>query len=200
MPIYSQSSFDLNKVYFSDDFVCGLYNNRTWAVTGTGSATVISDIDAYCRIRGNAANTYRFNHGNIGAYSVTNQASIIFRASLIPGTTVGISRLGFTGTTNPLTSGVEWLSEQGQTNFRYRSGNAGTYTTQDSGVARDTNIHEFKIQCVSGTISFWLDSAFIGNITANITAENLQPSAISTGSTNQSDTNIYYVEATGNRA
>ena len=96
-------------VIFYDDFVAASYNNRIWAVTGTGSITSLSSVGGRIRVRANAANSYRINHGNFGAYSVANRATVTWRGSMTPATAAnGLCECGFQSATNPTTGLIHW--------------------------------------------------------------------------------------------
>ena len=204
MPLYTPVFYaDPNTLVFFDDFAGSVYNSRIWAVTGTGSAAVQNTVSGRILITGNSGASYRFNHGNMGAFSVAQQAKVQWRGALIQpgGGTGGVAECGLQSTTAPTTTSVRWNRTRGTTNFQCYCQSGGTGAPVDSGVAADSSDHDFRIECYSGNILFYLDGTLRATITTNITADLLQPFVNCTGSTTTAATaNMDYVDTRGNRA
>jgi hypothetical protein len=194
---------DLLRAVFWDDFISASYNTRIWAVTGTGSAAVQSEIGGRVRVRATAANSYRFNHGDVGGFSVAGNCIIIWRGKMTPATAAsGLAMCGFQASTNPTTNYIRWIYEpNAHANFRCSCVSGGVETISDSGVAGDNNDHEFMIECATGSINFYLDGVLKVNITTNIPTGQLQPFIECTGSAAVvSDFNADWAWAIGARA
>lgn len=197
-PIYA----DTSRVVFWDDFIQSSYNSRVWSVTGTGSVTSLDLIGGRLQIQATAGNTYRFNHGNYGAFSVANTAQVAWRGSMtVPnGGSGGSVECGLQASTNPTTNLICWKALRGTTNFQCICTSGGTSTTTDSGVAVDTNDHEFRIETATGTVNFYIDGILKVTTTTNIPSGNLQPYVNCAGSTSvAATTNMDWTQVTGSR-
>jgi hypothetical protein len=195
-------STDISKVLFVDDFVAASYNNRIWAVTGTGSITSLSSVGGVVRVRANAGASYRFNHGNFGSYSVAQQASITWYGSMIPAVAAGgLSSCGLQSSTAPTTSYMAWVyNPNTNANFTCICISAGTSTVFNSGITGNNLNHTFRIECYPGNVIFYFDNTLVTTITTNITANTLQPFVSCTGSAAAiSDFNADWVYALGDR-
>jgi hypothetical protein len=204
MPVFFPPSVaDPSNVVFFDDFTGSVYNSRVWAVTGTGSAALQNSLSGRILITGNTGLSYRINHGNLGAFSVAQLAKVQWRGSLVsPASgTGGLAECGLQSTSAPTTTSVRWNRTRGTTNFQCYCQSAGTGSPVDSGVVADSNDHDFRIECYSGSVLFFLDGVLRATITTNITANQLQPFVNCTGSTLAAATaNMDYVDARGVRA
>jgi hypothetical protein len=194
---------DLLRAVFWDDFVTTTYNNRIWAVTGTGSITSLSEIGGRIRVRANAGLSYRFNLGDVGNFTVAGKAAMVWRGSMTPATAAGgLCHCGMQASTNPTTNYVRWIYEpNASANFRCSCVNGGSETIQSSGVAGDNLDHEFRIECSTGVVLFYLDGILrYTNSASNIPTGQLQPFAACTGSAAVvSDLNADWVWGIGDR-
>jgi hypothetical protein len=204
MPQISQPSnyADPSQVSFIDDFVQAAYNNRIWAVTGNGSVTQLNSAGGRILISANNNNSYRFNHGNFGAFSAAQFAQIIWRGTLVsPATgTGGLSECGFQSATAPTVQSMRWRSARGTTNFQCQCSDGAGTTTVDSGVIANTATHTFQILCSSTGVNFFLDGILRASILTNISTQQLQPFVNCTSSNNAAATSdMDYVDARGVR-
>jgi hypothetical protein len=186
MPLYSTPLYpDTGRVVFWDDFIMSSYDTRVWAVTGSGSVTSLNLVGGRIQIQATASNTYRFNHNNFGAFAVASNAQITWRGAMTrpTGGTGGTVECGLQATTSPTTNLICWKGLRGTTNFQCLCTSGGTTTTTDSGVAFDTNDHEFFIETVTGSVNFYLDGVLRATITTNIPSGNMQPYVNCAGST-----------------
>jgi hypothetical protein len=204
MPLFAPPTYpDLLRAVFWDDFVAAGYNTRIWAVTGTGSITALSELGGRLRVRANAGASYRFNHGNIGGFSVAGKGMVLWRGKMTPATAAaGLTHCGFQDVANPTTNYIRWIYEpNAHANFRCSCMSGGVETITDSGVVGDNNDHEFRIECSTGQVLFFLDGLLKITTTTNIPATQLQPFVGGTGSAAVvSDFNIDWVWGFGDRA
>lgn len=204
MPVYSPPLYgDASQAVFWEEFVGSAYNSRVWTVTGTGSIASLAQLGGRIRVRGNAANTYRLNHGTFNSFSVAANAICTWRGAMtIPnGGTGGVVEVGLHDGSNPTTHRIIWQAARGTANFQCICTNAGTSTTTSSGVAVDTNDHEFMIETVTGSVKFYLDGVLRVTTTTNITANLLMPRVLCTGSsTVVADFSADWVRVVGNRS
>jgi hypothetical protein len=184
-----------------DDFIGYLYDNQTWSTIGTGSIASRSLNGGVVRVRATAGSaSYEFLLGNMGVYSVANDFTCEWRASLVPGTGVS-AECGMEGAGDQATNWICWQRAPGtSSNFLCQTGSASGNTTTDSGVVADTAYHLFKIIGSSGYIQFLLDDVPIVGITTNITASQLQPYIWCNGSSGASDVFADYVLVSGDRS
>jgi hypothetical protein len=208
MPIvnWPTSFFDVSYlttyITFFDDFVTSSYNSRIWSVTGTGSVTSIDNIGGRQRIRANANSAYAFDHGNMGAFSVEKNANITWLCSMTPATgSGGLCECGFRATTNPTTNMIKWqYSPNANANFRCICTSGGISTTVISDITGNNNDNEFRIECATGAILFYINGVLKATINTNIPTGNLQPFANCNGSsTTVSDLNADWINAIGSR-
>lgn len=204
MPLVIPPAYpDLLRAVFWDDFLAAGYNNRIWAVTGTGSVLSLSSIGGRLRIRANAGASYRFNHGDVGGFTVGGNANIAWRGSMTPAVASGgVCECGFQASTNPTTNFVRWqYSPNANANFRCITTSGGVSTTTSSGVAGDNLDHEFRIECATGQVKFYLDGLLLVTTTTNIPTGQLQPFVNCTGSAGTvSDFDADWVWTIGDRA
>ena len=204
MSLFALPAFpDPANAVFWDDFISATYNTRVWAVTGTGSITSLDQVGGRIRVRATAGNTYRFNHGNYGAYSVAAKAQVTWRTSLLvpTGGTGGSVECGLQATSNPTTNKICFQAIRGTANYQCLCQSGGVGSPVDSGIAVDTNPHNFFIETLTGSVNFYIDGVLRANITSDIPSSTLQPYVNCAGSTTVvADANVDWVQVTGVRA
>jgi hypothetical protein len=186
MPLYNAPQYpDPLRVVYFEDFLGTTYDNRIWAVSGTGAIAPQNSANGRVLVTGNAANSYRLNHGNMGSFTVGNNVSCVWHGSMTrPASgTGGLVECGLQDATAPTTTAIKWSSVVGGIYFQCICINAGTATTVMSNITVDTADHDFRIEAITGSVNFYLDGVLKGNITTNIPAGQLQPFCNCTGST-----------------
>jgi hypothetical protein len=184
--------------YFMDDFVGGLYQNRYWATrAGSGSVSIpVSSIGGILLVRANASNYYEV-YQSVGAFTVARKVEVVWRGKVDSLTS---SRAAF-GLQFDVNNRIEWLYEAALgANWRARSVASSVETVVDTGVAADTNYHEFRIVTDTGLAHFMLDNVPLATIVTNVPTGNLSPFLRST-STTSATRDIYadWVEIYGER-
>jgi hypothetical protein len=190
---------NIGKVNFFDDFIGSLYNNRAWAVAGTGSFTDIDETGGVMRVRASSGATYTLDQGNNGAWSPAKGVSITWRGYCVPGAS-GLVEVGMMSSTNETTDWIGWrYAPTENANFLCESAVGGVATTVNSGVAGDGNYHDFRIDITTGNVKFYLDGTLRATITTNVTTDRLQPYVYNQGVGAVSDFNTDWVEVVGAR-
>ena len=188
---------DESKIYFFDDFSGTSYNTNTWT-TQSGSGSILlpeSPIGGQLIVRANANNYYAMIAGL--SLFVNTKLSVTWRTRI---NSLTSSRAAF-GAAQSTTSIIEWIYEAALGgNWRLRAYASATETVVDTGIAADTNWHEFTIVGNSGVINFFLDNAPVGVITTNLPTSSLGPFVKSTSTTAATkDIYIDWVEIYANR-
>jgi len=198
---------DKSKMYFWDDFIGSDF--LVWWVTnvsGTGSLVSIPQgeyIGGQALIRSGNGVGRNATLGWDSQYYVSAGKHLMFEGRLkIYNTTVGAyTEIGF----GNWSSGAEviYFSRDGSSNWYANTVSGGNSTSQDTGVATDTNWHIFKIDCISANeVKFYIDGVLKTTITTNIPTVGLQSftyqETTSTGANR--DLLLDWIELVGDRA
>jgi len=186
-------------VVFYDDFIGFNYDNQVWSAAGTGALANLDANGGQIRVRCNANNKdYEFYAGDMGAFSVAKNFDVEWRAALTADN--GTAECGLEGAGDQATNRIRWQLDSAQANFQCLATSAGVTSTADSGVAKDNNLHLFRIIGSAGFLQFFLDGVLRAVITLNITASLLQPYAFCVRNTgSNSDVVADYVQVTGDQ-
>lgn len=176
-PVCEDSAQDL---YFWFDHFLGDQLKDEWLSVGTGSAVVVdAQTGGIVRITTGAiaTNAHRIDWGDIRSLLVTKKVTIEVRAKLETTTQVDSITIGlwFDGAQN--IEFVHWDGFPFAPNWGIVTESVAQ-TTEDSGIAIDTDYHIFRIECFpTGEVHFYIDGVETANspITTNITASHLQP-------------------------
>lgn len=191
---------DPTRMVFFDDFHGLNYNNRIWAVTGTGGVDTLATVTGgRIRVSATASNTYIMHHGNVGAFSVASQSGVEWvgkpeRPARGKG---GYAECGLMST-QYTTSFMCWRATRSVTNYQCIASLSGTATTVDSGVAVDSSDHVFRIECRftanPGYVYFYLDGVLRATVNSDtyISYDPLQPHLRCAGSTSTGAANAYF--------
>jgi len=189
----------LSVQYIWDDFPGLLYNNRIWSTrSGSGSVAINATcIGGQIRVRGNASNYYEVYQSAL-QFSLAKRFQVTWLGKVVDLTT---ARSAW-GMQTDADNRVEWLySSAIGANWQVRSVAATVETVTDTGIAADTNWHEFKIVGITGLIHFFLDNVPVSQIATNLPPGNLAPHIRSDSATAAAarDTLADWVEAYGDR-
>lgn len=204
MPLYAYPPFppERNRSLFFDDFLGTSYNDRVWAVTGTGSVTTIAQIGGRVRVRATAGNYYEFNFGGAPNWSVKNEARIAWYGGMVTpsGGTGGLVACGLASRVNPTNDFIRWSAIYGEY-FHCAAFADGNKWEMDTDIKTDTNDHEFLIECTTDLVNFYLDGVLKGscNTTNCITDDILQPYVYCLGDAVAADFNLCSVDVRGLR-
>lgn len=161
------SSFNLSLCYFYDDFSGSLYDDRFWAVTGTGSVATIDGVGGIIQVRSNSNSSYFLGHNSFCAFSAAKNA--VFETRFRVTNTASVyAEIGLSGTHYACI-----LSNSGAWNTYTSS--AGGNTSNASGISLDTSWHNIVISTNDTTVTFRLDGTIIGTHTTNLPTSDLQP-------------------------
>lgn len=181
-----------NSICQQDDFISGIGSSGTLGVLGWffagGTATVssspsINHLGLFTKNTSAVANTvsYQLLSGSQPQVLSTVPYYVTWIAELNNNDGDTIFRVGMTGggTVSPTTgSGAYFEKAAADTNWFLVTAVGGVAVRTDSGVAVDTNWHNFKIvHVVSPTDSyaFWLDNVLVGTRTTNLPNTGVQP-------------------------
>ena len=203
MPRYIATQYpDLTKLSFWDDFV-GNTVNHNWTFIGTGGVTLPNELGGHLKIVTVTSNYCIMNFGNVGPLSVAGHAKVTWRGKMTPAVAAGgLCQCGLHDVTNPLTYFIRWIYEpNANANFRCTVKAGGTETIVSSAISADNLNHDFKIECMTGSILFYLDGTLRATITTNIPTTQLQPYAgcVAAAAAN-SEINMDWVWCLGDRA
>jgi hypothetical protein len=159
--------------YFWDE--CMGFISYTWT-SSTGLASLVSDgLGGQLQIYGSAsAGTWEYCYISKMCASAALQTENSWRIKLSSATDICAMAGLFDSTRANYT--VVTIDTASSSNFRFATKSTGT-TTVDTGIALDTNWHEFKIIMATGACSFFMDGVMYGPATtaANITANLVAP-------------------------
>jgi len=191
---------DLSLYSFYDDFGGSLYDNDMWAVRGSGGSLALQT-DGSLRVRATANNSYELYQKDLPDFSVEKLATITSRYRLssianIQGETGFEAAAPYNGT--------DWITLYYDSvvgaNWQAQCAVGNVPTTVDTGIAANTSYHEFRIECKTGEVVFFLDGALVATITTNITTRLLQPYAFIVSKTGSArDVFFDWLECTGER-
>lgn len=186
--------------YFYDDFVGSNWDNRWWSGRGTGGG-ISTQADSVVRVRANANLTYEMYQTDKCDFSVAANAIMTSRYKLSHTTSIQ-GEIGFEAA-SPDNSN-NWITlyydSSVGANWQAQSASAGTPTTVDTGIAADTNFHEFRIETTSSKITYFLDGTLAATITTNIPTMLLQPYVFVVSKTGSARDVIFdWIEAVGER-
>lgn len=191
---------DLSLYSFYDDFGGSTYDNAMWAVRGSGGSLALQT-DGSLRVRATANLNYELYQNDLPDFSVAKLATITSRYRLsstasIQGET-GFEAAAPDNTSNWIT--IYYDSAVGA-NWQAQCASGGVTTTVDTGIVANTSYHEFRIECKTGSVVFFLDGTLVATITTNIPTMLLQPYAyiVSKGGSAR-DVFFDWLECTGER-
>lgn len=162
------NSSERTRCSFYESFNGSLYDNRFWAVTGSGSLTLLAaGTNGVAQLRANASSNYSLAQGGLCAFSVAKSALFWSRFKLPSAASVYVE-IG-------LLSSSQYAVIRSNVTWRSYTSDAGGSTTYDSGVALDTEWHEVEIRTRSGNIDFLFDGVLWTPHTTNLPTEDLQP-------------------------
>jgi hypothetical protein len=186
--------------YFYDDFVGSNYDNRWWTGRGTGGSLATFD-NGILRVRANGGLQYELYQGDKPDFSLAANAvhTSRWRISSLTGVS---SEIGLEAASPNHTT--DWLcflynSAYGA-NWQAQCGAGGSTTTVDTGVVANLSYHEFRIECSSTAVKFFLDGVLVATITTNLTALLLQPHGYVVSTSNTEDLFFDWIEAYCDRA
>lgn len=191
---------DLSLYSFYDDFGGSSYDSAMWAARGTGGSLALQT-DGSLRVRATANNSYELYQNDLPDFSVAKLATIYARYR-VSSTASMAGEVGFEAASPNNTS--NWITLHYDSvlgaNWQAQCASGGSTTTVDTGVAANTSYHEFRIECKTGSVVFFLDGTLVATITTNIPSLLLQPYAFvvsKTGATK--DLFFDWLECTGER-
>jgi hypothetical protein len=177
MPLRKYAPFDdFLSNYFKDDFSGLSVAGRAWETVNSsgGSYTYPSNNEGGTVVlTANANNYIWFKHNEItGALTLARKPFVLWRGKLDSLTSIR----GGWGAINSTTDEIEWFYDASLgANWRIKTRAANTDSITDTGIAADTNFHEFKIEADSAVVVFSLDGSPIGRITTNLPTVTLAP-------------------------
>ena len=189
-----------------DDFDNILYDNECWAYR-TNGGTVATPASPYAGqialTCGSHASQKRWVELYIGcmSFSVAKNMWLQVRANISATTKVNLE-FGFCAITpDNQDNRIFWCASTVLgTTWMGRTSSGGTLSTVDSGVAFDTNWHEFWIVTSSGSVTFFMDGVAYAPLTTNISSSLMSPYMRATNDgANIRTLTIDVVEAIGDR-
>lgn len=186
--------------YFFDDFPGLLYNNRMWSVrSGSGSlALETTSAGGVVYVRANSSNYYEL-YISVLNFTMARMLETTWRVKL-PSTASIRSRWGVCGATSTSESVCFGYDSGVGSNWLLITITGSVTTTTDTGIAADTNWHEFRVACNTGIATFFIDEIPVGNNTTNLPTGGLSPFCRTTSlTTTTKDTYIDWIEIYGNR-
>jgi hypothetical protein len=157
--------------HFFDDFPGGLHHSRTWSSQGGGGGSLAlstSGVGGQLVITA-AAGTYHRTYQVTEIFSAARGFEITWRGRLNSLT----EARGSWGTRLLDADHIEWIYDVSVgANWLAKTTAVSVSTTVDTGVAADTNWHEFKITVETGRAIFTLDNVPITTITTNVPTAN----------------------------
>ena len=194
-------SADLGESYLFDDFPGLLYNNRIWSARGgAGTITIpASCIGGQVQVRGNASNYYEL-YVNLLSFTVARKFEISWCVKLTD-LTSRQSCWGLCGATSPAEAVCFQYDSAVSANWYIVAITSSVATQTDTGIAADTNWHEFRVAGNTGVATYFIDNVPAGNVTTNLPAGSLSPFCRSTSSDAGAtkDTLVDWVEVYGDR-
>lgn len=192
------SSLEMSYLY--DDFAGLLYNSRIWSVRGgSGTLTIpTSCLGGQAQVRANASNYYEM-YQSVLNFTIGRRFDTTWRVKL-PSLTSMQSRWGICGSTSTAEMIGFRYDSSVSANWYIMTTTGSTTTATNTGVAADTNWHEFHCTGYTGIVTYFIDNVPVGNITTNIPTGSLSLFCRSTdtgGATK--DTLIDWVEIYGDR-
>lgn len=162
--------------YFKDDFSGLSVAGRAWEIynSGGGSYSYPSDnIGGTVLLTANANNYIWFRQSEAtGGLTLARKPFLLWRGKL--GSLTSIR--GGWGAVNATTDEIEWFYDASLgANWRIKTRAANVDSITDTGIAADTNFHEFRIDADSTVVVFSLDGVPVGRITANLPTVILGP-------------------------
>lgn len=161
--------------YFYEDFIGTNYDNRWWFGRGSGGSISNQD-NSVLRVRATAGNIYELYQNDLTDFSVAAFAALTSRWR-VSATTSMSGEIGLEAASPD--NGTDWIAFIFNTdvgaNWLAQSATGGLVTTVDTGVAANTNFHEFRIATTSSAITYFLDGRLVATITTNISPLLLQP-------------------------
>jgi hypothetical protein len=166
---------DITENYFFDDFLGASYNTTIWSVLG-GAGSIVQptpNLGGQLIVRANANNFYQLTHipataTNL-AFSTGRKFSVIWRAKSPVLTTSAY----WYGMQTNLSTRIRWFYDS-TINANWW-GRAAAGVEFDTGIAADTNWHEFKIVANTNLAHFYLDGIPRGTLTTSIPAGDMSP-------------------------
>jgi len=191
-----------NFCYFYDDFLGSTYDTNSWSVRSGNVPSI--QAGGVLRVRASAGTSTDIPQGDMAAFSVAGYARCLWRFKISSLTSI----VGEIGLESDTTWGSHWMAlnyDPANTpnggNWHCKCQAGGALISTDSGVAANTNYHEFMLQCRPGALDYWIDGVLVATNVSNITAHSLQPYIFVTSSAGSTrDVLVDFVEVTGNRA
>lgn len=195
------SAADVGQTYFWDDFSGALYNNRLWSgLAGNGYIVYYSPscLNGQLRVHSRGSNFYELYQAD-RSFGVDRKLEVTWR-NYIPYLTDFQGRWGMRGADSTTNSFFFGYDSAVGANWLIGSISGGTSTIVSTGIAADTDFHEFRIATSPGFLNFFLDEVSVGVITTNIPTGSLCPHCRSTSlSTGERDVFVDYIEVYSER-
>ncbi len=196
----SKRSGSTSIYYFYDDFGGSLYSNIFWATRGTGGSLALQT-DGSIRVRATSNNNYEMYQNDLTDFSVAKLCTITSKFKIGSLSSMR-GEVGFEeASPNQLTNWIALYYDPDQNNnWQAACEDDDVSTIIDTGILADTNYHEFRIECTSSIVNFFIDGANVGNITTNIPTGMLQPYTwVRSQSGGSKDLFFDWLECTGER-
>ncbi len=167
-PVCEDSAQDL---YFWFDHFLGDQIKDEWRAAGTGSVAVVDQqTGGIAQITTGAltGNSYYIDWNDIRSLHVDQKVTMEARAKFSDDDSDIQGYFGLLHDSNDL---IVFFWEDGEANIQYFCENDGARTKNDSGIARDTSNHIYRIECLpTGEVHFYIDGVECANspITTNI--------------------------------
>lgn len=202
MPLRSyDAAADVGQTYFWDDFPGALYNNRMWSgLAGNGYIVYYSPscLNGQLRVHSRASNFYELYQAD-RSFGVDRKFENTWR-NYIPYLTDFQGRWGMRGANSTVDAIYFGYASDVGANWLIGTLAGSSSTVVDTGIAADTNFHEFRVTGVTGTINYFIDEVSVGVITTNIPTGSMCPYCRSTSlSTGERDVFVDYVEVYSER-
>lgn len=200
MPLKKYSpAEDFTNIYFFEDFFGNARNTTVWAVRGgAGTAAIVSGgVGGQMNLTGNANNFYELYISSL-SFSLANKFETSWRIKLAD-TTNRVTRWGLCGATSPAEAiAFGYDSTRGNWDLVTITGSSATQAS--SGVAADTNWHEFRIAGNTGATTWFIDNVPVGTATLTLPTGSLSPFCRSKSSTAATKSVLIdWMEVYGNR-